>query len=228
MTPRRRLVVFDVDGTLVDSQAEIVAAMGHAFVRAGLSVPARAEILEVVGLSLEIAVARLAPQAAAELRCAMVAWYKDAYAARRAAPGAARAAPLYPHVPQVLAQLRARPGTLLGVATGKSRRGLDALWQTHALAGHFATEQVSDRHPSKPHPAMLEAALAETGVAPGDAVMVGDTSFDMEMAAAAGVPFVGVGWGYHPPRRLHAAVAVLEDFRALPKVLDALWGAAAA
>ena len=91
----------------------------------------------------------------------------------------------------------------------------------------FVTQQVSDHHPSKPHPSMIHAALAETGVAPRRAVMIGDTSFDMEMAAAAGVAGIGVGWGYHPRSALAKATSLIDDFRALPGVLSQLWEAAA-
>lgn len=226
MSMAHRLVVFDVDGTLVDSQADIAAAMGHAFARAGHPAPSRAQVLGIVGLSLEIAIARLAPGLAPQTHQAMTGWYKEAYLDLRAQAGAAVFSPLYPHAGAVLAALRGRSDTLLGVATGKSRRGLDKLLQAHGLERFFATEQVSDDHPSKPHPAMLRAALTETGVEPDDAVMVGDTTFDMQMAAAAGVPFIGVGWGYHAPERLTGAAAILRDFRDLPEVLDRLWSGA--
>jgi len=222
-----RLVVFDVDGTLVDSQSDIVAAMDHAFGCAGLASPAPGAVLGIVGLSLDEAIARLAPDLPEALRLRMVDWYKEAYPGLRAVAGAAASSPLYPHAAAVLAALHARPETLLGVATGKSRRGLDKLFEAHGLGRFFVTAQVSDHHPSKPHPAMLRAALAETGVAARDAVMVGDTTFDMEMAAAAGVPFVGVAWGYHPTHRLAAAAAIVEDFRDLPGILSELWARAA-
>lgn len=218
-----RLVVFDVDGTLVDSQADIVAAMGHAFARAGQSPPGREAVLGIVGLSLDVAIARLAPGLPRAPRLRMVDWYKEAYIGLRATAGAAASSPLYPHAAETLAVLHRRPETVLGVATGKSRRGLDKIFAAHGLGRYFVTAQVSDHHLSKPHPAMLRAALAETGVAPRDAVMVGDTTFDMEMAAAAGVPFIAVAWGYHPVEHLNAAAAVVGDFRDLPGVLSALW-----
>lgn len=227
MSAALRLVVFDVDGTLVDSQADIVAAMDHAFARAGHPPPGRDAVLGIVGLSLDVAMARLAPGLAPKAHGAMVGWYKDAYLGLRATAGAAVSSPLYPHAGEVLATLHARPETLLGVATGKSRRGLDKVLQAHRLGHYFVTRQVSDHHPSKPHPAMLEAALSETGVGAGAAVMVGDTTFDMEMAAAAGLPFVGVAWGYHEPARLTGAAAIIEDFRELPDILDRMWGGAA-
>ena len=218
--PGLRLVIFDVDGTLVDSQADIVAAMTHAFVTAGAPVPERAAILGIVGLSLPQAIPRLAPQIDAPTHDRMVAWYKEAYMQLRATTGAAQSSPLYPHVRDVLELLNAHPETLLGVATGKSRRGLDKLLDGHDLRQYFVTQQVSDHHPSKPHPSIILTALAETGVAPQDAVMIGDTTFDMDMAQAAGVPFIGVDWGYHPATSLTGAAAIASDFRDLPGLID--------
>ncbi len=222
-----RLVIFDVDGTLVDSQADILAAMSSAFDRAGAPAPTRADILGIVGLSLEVAIPRLAPDLPAATQTHMVQWYKDAYVALRAKVGAAESSPLYPHVRDTLDTLRAQPETLLGVATGKSRRGLDKLIEGHGLQSIFVTQQVSDHHPSKPHPAMLLSALSETGLDPQQAVMIGDTTFDMDMAKAANIPFIGVSWGYHTPSRLTDAVAILDDMRELPAVLSTHWESAA-
>lgn len=222
-----RLVIFDVDGTLVDSQADIVAAMSHAFARAEREAPTREAILSIVGLSLDRAIALLAPDLEAGMRDRMVEWYKDAYVALRAEIGAAQSSPLYPGAREVLEALNAQPETLLGVATGKSRRGLDKLLEGHGLERMFITQQVSDHHPSKPHPSMIRAALSETGLEPHQAVMIGDTSFDMEMAAAAGVAGIGVGWGYHPRESLGAARHVIERFEDLPPLLQQIWEAAA-
>lgn len=223
MSARLRLVVFDVDGTLVDSQGDIVAAMTHAFERADAPAPERAAILGIVGLSLDAAMPRIAPGLGPETHRAMVGWYKDAYMDLRARSGAAHSSPLYPGALETLHALHAQPETLLGIATGKSRRGLDKLMEAHGLGPLFLTRQVSDHHPSKPHPAMLRAALAETGVDARDAVMIGDTSFDMEMAQAAGVPFIGVSWGYHDRDVLSAATRVLDSFHELPAALNDIW-----
>ncbi|PYC47125.1 HAD family hydrolase [Litorivita pollutaquae] len=214
-----RLIIFDVDGTLVDSQGDIIAAMTRAFDRAGAPVPPRRAILSIVGLSLPEAFARLAPQIDAALRVQMVEWYKDAYVDLRSESGAAQSSPFYPHVREILDDLARVPENLLAVATGKSRRGLDKLLEGHGLTGFFINEQVSDFHPSKPHPSMLRAALSETGVDAGNAVMIGDTLYDMEMAAAAGIKGIGVSWGYHPRESLGAAQAIVDDFRALPETI---------
>lgn len=222
MTARLRLILFDVDGTLVDSQGSIVSAMGAAFGAAGLPVPERARVLSIVGLSLDDAMLRLAPAQPQPVRARLVDAYKQAYHAQRLSDGAAHS-PLYPGAAEMLARLRAEPETLLGVATGKSKRGLDALLEAHGLERVFVTRQVADHHPSKPHPSMIDAARAETGVAATDTVMVGDTTYDMDMARAAGVAGIGVGWGYHPTEALKAARTVIHRFDDLPPALDQIW-----
>ena len=215
-----RLVICRFDGTLVDSQAGIIAAMSAACTSDEARAPARDDIRGIVGLSLEVAIPKLAPDLDPATHTQMVGWYKDAYVALRAKVGAAQSSPLYPHVRDTLDLLHAQPETLLGVATGNSRRGLDKLLEGHALTHHFITQQVSDFHPSKPHPAMLHAALSETGLDPKDAVMIGDTVFDMDMSKSAGIPFIGVSWGYHRAHQLTDAIAVLDDIRDLPGILS--------
>lgn len=223
MSPR--LVVFDVDGTLVDSQAQILAAMEAAFAAVGAALPERRRALSVVGLSLPLALGRLRPEAGAAELAEMVAAYKSGFQRLRLSEGAA-AAPLYPGTRAMLAALAAAGDTVLGLATGKSRRGLEHMIEMHALAPYFGTLQVADDHPSKPHPSMLRAALAETGADAARAVMIGDTAFDMEMGRAAGFRTVGVSWGYHPPEMLGAAEVVIGDWSGLGPAL-AGFGAAA-
>jgi len=220
---RQRLVVFDVDGTLVNSQGDIVAAMNAAFAQAELEAPARDAILSIVGLSLDVAIPRLAPDAPAALHSQMVDWYKESYMRLRGKTPITTSSPLYPHALRVLQDLHLLPDTLLGVATGKSRRGLDKLLEGHDLRQYFVTQQVADHHPSKPDPSMLHAALGDAGVQARDAVMIGDTSFDMDMARAAGMRAIGVSWGYHDRSALGAADMIIDDFRALPDALNTLW-----
>jgi phosphoglycolate phosphatase len=100
-----------------------------------------------------------------------------------------------------------REDLLLGMATGKSRRGVAAILERFGLVSHFVTVQTADTHPSKPDPSMLLKAMAETGVRPADTVMIGDTTFDIEMARAAGAGAIGVAWGYHPVVALEKAGA---------------------
>lgn len=223
-----RLVVFDVDGTLVDSQGQIAQAMTTAFAGLGLAPPLREAVRAIIGLSLPMAMARLMPDAGAEDIDRLVEGYKRAYVAQRATGGAEAAAPLYPGAMAALSELAEQDETLLGVATGKSRRGLEHLFDLHDLRRFFVTAQCADDHPSKPHPSMLWQAIADTGVDPGQVVMLGDTGFDMEMACAAGAVPLGVDWGYHAPETLrdHGAVEVLSDFAELPSALETIWGQA--
>jgi len=199
-----RLAVFDCDGTLVDGQHDIGAAMDVAFTSLGLPAPGRSAVRRFVGLSLPQAMRRLLPEGEADLQAALVEAYKQAY--RRAREEGRIGEPLFAGIREALDGLRAG-GWDLAVATGKSDRGLTHCLATHGLSGHFVSLQTADRHPSKPHPAMLEAALAEAMALPQDSVMIGDTSFDIAMAVAAGVRAIGVAWGYHTETELIAAGA---------------------
>lgn len=213
-----RLVVFDVDGTLVDSQGLILAAMDSALAGAGLAPMPRAKVLSIVGLSLPVAVAQLLPGAPEGVQQLVVEGYKSAYAAARAA----QAAPLYDGVGDCLDRLARRDDLLLAVATGKSRRGLDAVIAAHGWQGRFISLQTADAHPSKPHPSMLQAAMADAGVDAGDALMIGDTSFDMQMARNAGMAGFGVSWGYHPRAELMQAGAarIFDDYASLTQAIE--------
>lgn len=222
MTADLRLILFDVDGTLVDSQAAIVGSMTVAFGSIGLPVPTRREILSIVGLSLPQAMARLAPQQGEGVQAQLVQGYKDSYRDQRLAQGAAHS-PLYPGAMEMLEVLHAVPENLLGVATGKSKRGLDGLIDAHGMERLFVTRQVADFHPSKPHPSMIQAAVEEAGVNPANCVMIGDTSFDMDMASAAGVAGIGVSWGYHNPSALTSARIIIDSFDQLPDALAQIW-----
>ena len=215
-----KLILFDVDGTLVDSQAAIVGAMRSAFAAVGRDAPDRAKILSIVGLSLPQAMSRLAPDLDPEALARLVESYKSAYHAARVQTGADHA-PLYPGALQVLEALNAVDHYLLGVATGKSQRGLDGVLAAHGLEC-FVTKQVADHHPSKPHPSMILQAMAETGVQPEDVVMIGDTQFDMNMARAASVSSIGVEWGYHPASMLNADY-LISAFHELPALLGEIW-----
>lgn len=222
MSAPLRLVLFDVDGTLADSQSAITAAMTAAFASVDLPVPPRDAILSIVGLSLPMAMAQLAPEAGPAVQDELVAGYKQAYKSAREQAGAGHS-PLFPGARETLEALHAVPEYLLGVATGKSQRGLDALIAAHGLEC-FVTRQVADHHPSKPHPSMVLTALEETGVEPQHAVMIGDTSFDIDMGRAAGVTTIAVDWGYHPAERL-AADHMIGDFTELAPLLQQIWKA---
>jgi phosphoglycolate phosphatase len=214
-----KLAVFDCDGTLVDGQADVCWAMERAFTRASLEAPDPAAVRRIVGLSLPAAVRALAPNLAEDSIVAVSEFYRSSYRARREEGLVDE--PLYDGIAELLAALHA-DGWRLAVATGKSDRGLAACLATHGIADLFVSLQTADRHPSKPHPAMLEAALFEAGAQPHQAVMIGDTSFDMLMARSAGVRAVGVNWGYHAPHELLAsgALSVADSATALAAALE--------
>ena len=223
MTKPLRLVIFDVDGTLVDSQGDIVAAMTEAFASVDMSLPAREVLLSIVGLSLDVAMPVLAPDASNDVHAKMVQAYKDSYMQLRAQTGVAQSSPLYPGAIDALKALHEVPEILLGIATGKSRRGLDKLIEGHGLEGLFVTQQVADFHPSKPHPSMILQAMTDAGVTADNTVMIGDTSFDMDMALAAGVRGIGVNWGYHGREKLGNADHIIDDFFDLLPAIKAVW-----
>ncbi|MFT5631049.1 MAG: phosphoglycolate phosphatase [Gammaproteobacteria bacterium] len=218
-----RLVIFDVDGTLVDSQAEIMAAMTQAFASEALPMLDRPTVLSIVGLSLTEAFAVLCPNSELAQQTRMVQAYKDAFNDLRGAGSKAELSPMFDGALDALQMLHAQDDTLLAVATGKSKRGLDKMIERHGLEGLFISQQVADFHPSKPHPAMVLAALSETGVDAGRAVMLGDTTYDMDMGRAAGVGTIGVSWGYHDVASLNADL-VIDSFAALPAAIDNLTG----
>lgn len=217
-----RVVIFDVDGTLVDSEGDICAAMSAAFESIGEAAPKRAEVRAIVGLSLPEAMQRLAPDLRSR-HSALVEGYKASYMGLRAEHGAAQSSPLFAGAREAIEALHSQDETLLAVATGKSRRGLDKLLEGHGLTSYFISRQVADDHPSKPHPSMLEAVLRDTGLSAEQAVMVGDTSFDMDMARAANIKSIGVGWGYHTPESL-GADRLIESFDELFATIDDLIG----
>ncbi|MEQ1640460.1 MAG: HAD-IA family hydrolase [Novosphingobium sp.] len=202
MTPR--LAIFDCDGTLVDGQAGIVNAMDAAFAQLGLPAPDKHQVRRIVGLSLPQAICLLAPDASEDQRQAVDAAYREAFRAAREAGSLVE--PLYDGMADLIEAL-AGEGWLLGMATGKSQRGLDHCLAMHGLSQHFVTLQTADHHPSKPNPSMIETALAETGADRANTVMIGDTAFDIAMAVNADVRAVGVDWGYHTAQELREAGA---------------------
>ena len=216
-----RLAIFDCDGTLVDSQANICRAMEHAFVLHRLDPPPRAAIRRIVGLSLVEAVRELTPEADDAFHRRLAGDYKQAFHTLRT-EDRLDPEPLFEGVVDTLDRLR-ELGWTLGIATGKSDRGLAHILAHHGIADRFATLQAADRHPSKPDPAMALAAMAEAGADPAASAMIGDTSFDMAMGKAAGVRAVGVAWGYHAASELMDAGAdvVATVARQLPRLLEA-------
>jgi phosphoglycolate phosphatase len=217
-----KLVIFDCDGTLVDSQHAIQAAMENAFGALGLPVPAREDVRGVIGLSLPEAFAVLAASHSAAAQAELAALYRGGFMQSREA-GKPHPDPLFPGMHEVVTHLAERDDVVLGVATGKSRRGVARLLEREGWHGHFLTIQTADDHPSKPHPSMILRAMDDAGVEPAATVMVGDTTYDIEMARNARVGAVGVGWGYHPPERLRlaGAHALADTTDTLCAVIDA-------
>ena len=199
-----KLAVFDCDGTLVDGQASICEAMEAAFAAQGLPAPERTAIRRAVGLSLPQAMRRLVPDGEPEVHLALTESYKVAF--RTARSEGRLSQPLFPGIADTLHALAERDWTL-GVATGMSARGLAHCLADNGVAALFVTLQTADHHPSKPHPAMLEAAIFDAGAQASEAVMIGDTVFDMQMARDAHVRAIGVDWGYHHPQELREAGA---------------------
>ncbi|MDA0369143.1 MAG: HAD-IA family hydrolase [Proteobacteria bacterium] len=214
-TSELRLVIFDCDGTLVDSFAAIHEAMAAAFRDFGLPAPAPDRLRAMIGLSVAEQVMVLAPDADADLRLALENGYRRHRLGRHDPHE-----PLFPGARACLEALDRRE-ILMAVATAKSAKGLRATLDLHGLGHFFANLQSGDRHPGKPNPAMVLTALAETGVAPASALLVGDTRYDVEMAVNAGVTPIGVGWGYHAAEELAAAgaITVVPSFAALTEMI---------
>ena len=200
-----RLAIFDCDGTLVDSGATIYAAVRETFAEHGLTVLPPRESRRVIGLSLIEAMTALVPEASPEVHARLTETYKAKFFAARTEGRVEE--PLFDGIAELLDALTA-DGWLLAVATGKSARGLNHCLENHGLLQRFISLQTADLHPSKPHPSMVLQAMADAGAAHDTTVVIGDTSYDMGMASAAGVMGIGAGWGYHDMQELLDASAV--------------------
>lgn len=228
MNSRRKLVIFDCDGTLVDSQHMICAAMQQAYADHRIDCPPREKLLSIVGLSLAESFQRLSDGANGFPVETMVERYKAAFFAMRQAREVLE--PLYPGAREAVEELATCKDTLLGIATGKSQRGVRMVLGHYDLLQHFSTIKTADDAPSKPHPGMVLAAMREADASPADTIVVGDTTYDIEMARAAGARAIGVSWGYHPVADLHAAGAhdVINEFGLLRGALDRIFADVAA
>ncbi|GLK82507.1 haloacid dehalogenase [Ancylobacter defluvii] len=218
-----KLALFDCDGTLVDSQHVIVSAMTRAFDRAGIVRPPREAILGIVGLSLVEAMRKLgdnAPDFPAE---ELAGLYRTAFHELRDEGNFTE--PMFPGMRDLIEALHRRDDVLVGMATGKSQRGVASVLKHHGMEGRFVTIQTADDAPSKPHPAMVEQAMAAVGAGRHETVLIGDTSYDMIMARAAGVGAIGVTWGYHAPDMLEEGGAhlLVNGAGDLAQGLDEIW-----
>lgn len=218
-----KLVVFDCDGTLVDSQLMIVSAMTSAYEAHGIALPQRETLLSVIGLSLMEAFTALGNGDKRFPVATMAEHYRDAFHAMRASGAVME--PLYPGAADAVADLAKREDVVLGIATGKSQRGVRMVLKHYGLLDHFVTIKTADDAPSKPHPGMVLDAMREAGAEPANTIVVGDTAYDVTMARAAGASAVGVTWGYHRTERLSdaGAHAVVETFPELMPTLDKIW-----
>lgn len=213
------LVIFDCDGTLVDGQHMVVAAMERAFLHHGLAKPNPRKTRGVIGLSLRIAVARVLGAEREEHAGAVTETFKEIFHELRASKTIDE--PFYDGAKELVSLLSERDDVLLAIATGKSRRGVDAMLEREGWHNTFVSIQTADSAPSKPDPGMIENALRDSGAERAAAFMIGDTTFDMEMARAASVNAFGVAWGYHPVTKLAAAGAhlIADDYPALKSAL---------
>lgn len=189
------LILFDFDGTIVDSQNSIVEAMEYAFASHQLPRPSRNAVKSIVGLSLQQAIWELHNTADFNLIKSIEKNFKDAYAEIHSRPD--HEDPLFDGVKDVLEAFSGQDNVFLGIATGKSRKGLLHTLERHDLSHYFHTLQTADDARSKPHPEMIDRALDATGIEKSDTVMIGDTTYDMEMGKIAKVTPIGVSWGYH-------------------------------
>lgn len=210
-----RLLIFDWDGTLMDSPRRIVASLRAAMVESGLAPHPDDRLASVIGLALREAWCELVPDADGPLLERLVEAYRQQFLIDCPVPQG-----LYDGARETL-ELCAGAGYLLAVASGKSRAGLDRVFAETGLGPLFRATRGADEARSKPDPLMLQQILAELDVAPTEAIMVGDTDFDLEMAQRCGVPSIGATYGVHGIERLkvHNPLVLIDDIRELPRVI---------
>ena len=210
-----KLVVFDWDGTLMDSVPRIVSAMQETARMLSLPIPSRSDVQEIIGISLEPAIERLFGRVDADTHQSFLAVYREEYVERTQTPS-----PLFAGALTLLQQLQ-QDALKLAVATGKARRGLDRVLLETQTGGFFAATRCSDESEGKPSPRMLHELMTELEVDAHETVLIGDSNHDMQMASNAGVKAVGVSFGTHARERLieHGAVTVIDDLMGLPTVL---------
>ncbi len=217
-TERKKLCIWDVDGTLVDSRASIFRAAVEAAEAIGITPPSYDDVRAIVGVSLRPALAMMRPELDAEALDAYVHAFQQAYLRFHAEPDFRDA--LYPGADQCLRTLKDK-GWSLGMATGNSRRGVNRCLHVYGWENLFDITLCADDGPSKPHPHMVHANLSGLGYERHQAVMIGDTAHDMIMARDAGVRAIGVSWGFYTVEELKAAgtATIVHDFNELQQVL---------
>ncbi len=210
-----RLLIFDWDGTLMDSEARIVACMEAAIGDLGLPHCGKPAIRNIIGLGLEEAVRTLYPAAGTTVQRQLVERYRYHFLVADSTPS-----PLFPGVRTMLEDLHGR-GCWLAIATGKGRAGLEKVLEESGLKEWFMATRCASETASKPNPQMLLELLEELGTEPSQALMIGDTEYDMQMAKNAGVPSLAVSYGVHPRERLlqYEPVACLDNIDELHRWL---------
>ena len=210
MAKRYDLIVFDWDGTVMDSTAVIAGSVQAACRDLHLTVPSDEAARYVIGMGLEQALRHAVPDAAEEMYGPLVERYRYHFLAQDSA------IPLFDGARETIDELHAK-GYWLAVATGKSRAGLDRVLQSSGMGHYFHALRTADMTHSKPHPAMLLELMDELGLEPERVLMVGDTTHDLQMAINAGVDALGMTHGAHPLEQLQALqpLALLDDFAEL-------------
>ncbi|VAX07530.1 Similar to phosphoglycolate phosphatase, clustered with ribosomal large subunit pseudouridine synthase C [hydrothermal vent metagenome] len=191
-----QLIVFDWDGTLMDSEARIVDCMRASIEDLSLAPRTRQQMTEIIGLGLAEALAILYPEGTAAQHTALTDRYRYHFVEVNQTPSA-----LFPGVETMLAELNAQ-GHFLAVATGKGRRGLDRVLEETNTGQYFHTTRCADESFSKPHPQMLQEIMDSLGVESNDTLMIGDTEYDLQMANNASVQSLAVSYGVHHLERL--------------------------
>ncbi len=219
---KQQLIIFDFDGTLVDGQHQVIASMARAFAAHDLPVPDAAAIRPLIGLSLDLVMQQLAPEADTATLTKLIKSYQEVFVSSRM-PGKITE-PLFDGMREMLQTLGAQYH--LSIATGKSRAGLLTVCDEHAITDIFLSLHTPDDAPSKPHPKMALDAMAQSSVMPQDCVMIGDSIYDMQMARAANIAAIGVTWGYHTADALRAAGAdyIAQSVAALPDLIATALG----
>ncbi|WP_428604593.1 HAD-IA family hydrolase [Sedimenticola sp.] len=197
MKPDFKLLVFDWDGTLMDSEARIVSCVRAATQDMAIETPADEQIRDIIGLGLKEALEKLFPGSDAPFKERFIDFYRHYFLHEDSTPSR-----LFPHVREVLDYL-ASQDYLLAVATGKGRPGLNKVLQETGLAPRFHATRCADETFSKPHPEMLLQIMDELGVTPADTLMIGDTEYDLQMAINAGTHGLAVSYGVHTVDRLN-------------------------
>ncbi len=220
----KKLVLFDCDGTIVDSVGIIHGAMERTFAEAGHNVPPESATRSIIGLTLDIAIARIIGKPVDAEVLKMTERYKAHFHKIRAKPGFHE--PLFEGMAELVMDLANHDDVVLGLVTGKSQRGVGLVFDTHGLHGHFVTIRTADDCPSKPDPAMVLECCAETGFDPSDCIVIGDSIYDMQMAKAAGAGAIGVAWGYNGVHLLREGGAddIARDVGELRVLLEQFYG----